>query len=245
MALYPICDEANNTKNGSGNVCHILPCSIDQDFTAPTAQYFHPTPIENAKSPNEVAIDASDASNAPNEDVTIMAAQFRGRGLLCAVDTPQNTSSSNDASRQQSPSRRKLSTLPPTLVGVAFERACADAVNVARSSATRDQEPLLPVSQPLQVVETFQHLYHWHHEHDASKVRMSELYKSDRDCKYGLNAVLEWCDVSHAVSEILFKILIDSFDLVILCGTMTLFLTFLSLFYFSVVPSVFVCIPDS
>ena len=39
-------------------------------------------------------------------------------------------------------------------------------------------------------------MYNWSHEHDVQKV-MRERHGGD---KYGLNAVLGWCDLSHEVS---------------------------------------------
>lgn len=54
-----------------------------------------------------------------------------------------------------------------------------------------------PPTQPLKVVETFQHVYTWNHEHDVQKV-MRERHGSD---KCGLNAVLGWCDLAHEVHD--------------------------------------------
>ena len=33
---------------GGGGVCHVLPCSIDEDATAPVARYFRPAPVHRA-----------------------------------------------------------------------------------------------------------------------------------------------------------------------------------------------------
>lgn len=53
--------------------------------------------------------------------------------------------------------------------------------------------------QPLTAIETFSQIYNWRHEHDESKVmREGRFGGSDKE---GLNAVLGWCDVAHAVHD--------------------------------------------
>ncbi len=197
-----------------GNICHIVPCSIDEDITAPVAQYFHPTPLTTPQS-NSTNGDSKDDEN----DVTIMAAQFRGRGLLCATDanienssndtvagdscidlTKQDQSTANGDEADNSSARtlsqsykRPLSKLPSSMVGVVFNNTQA-GTNNKKYSNNKD-----PPMQPLTTIETFSHVYNWKHEHDETKVRRESRFGgSDKE---GLNAVLGWCDVAHAVHD--------------------------------------------
>lgn len=187
-------------QSTNGNICHILPCSIDEDITAPIGQYFKPTAL-----PNEMVhkkIDKNDG--APEEEdednnkknVTIMAAQFRGRGLLCAVDSPTSSSTDSGSSEEEdyntTSSKPILSKLPSNIIGVALS-AQSGTNNNSTSASSNSKNPSM---QPLKVVETFNEVYNWSHEHDVQKV-MRERYGNDR---YGLNAVLGWCDLSHEVS---------------------------------------------
>jgi hypothetical protein len=79
---------------GGGTICHILPCSIDQDITAPIAQYFHPTPLltspkgQMQQQQPKKKDGTTSSSNVGDDGIKVMAAQFRGRGLLCVVETP-------------------------------------------------------------------------------------------------------------------------------------------------------------
>jgi len=186
-------------QSASGNICHILPCSIDEDITAPIGQYFKPTAL-----PNEI-YEKNDNDGAPEEDddnnnkknVTIMAAQFRGRGLLCAVDSPTSSSTDSGSSEEEdnntTSSKPILSKLPSNIIGVALSAQSGTSNNNTSASSTNSKDPPM---QPLKVVETFNEVYNWSHEHDVKKV-MRERYGND---KYGLNAVLGWCDLSHEVS---------------------------------------------
>ena len=61
-----------------------------------------------------------------------------------------------------------------------------------------------PPTQSLKVVDTFQHVYNWSHEHDVQKVTR-ERHGGD---KYGLNDVLGWCDLSREVSTSTFGVII-------------------------------------
>ena len=197
----------------SGNICHILPCSIDEDITAPVAQYFHPTTVSTSThSPkNEVSKDGE-------RDITIMAAQFRGRGLLCATDavhgedsidltkeggqstnngkTTDNIdpSSTADSSPSEQSHKRPLSKLPSTMIGVVFNNTQTSNINNHSNHNKKD-----PPMQPLTTIETFSHVYNWRHEHDETKVMRESRFGSND--KEGLNAVLGWCDVAHAVHD--------------------------------------------
>jgi hypothetical protein len=148
----------------TGNTCHILPCSIDEDMTAHTAKYFHLTALK----------DTSD------NDVKTMAAQYRGRGLLCVADDDiQQTDDSNI--------KVALSTLPEGMKGVTL----APSPHVAKKS---DGD----TTRSLKLVETFSKVYNWQHEHDVDKVR--RLINEGGHNNIGLRAVLGWCDIAHAVS---------------------------------------------
>ncbi len=201
---------ASNSGKVNGTVCHILPCSIDEDLTAPIAQYFHPTELPADALPKKNG--SPDDDNANTKDYAIMAAQFRGRGLLCAVDSPLSGTNddahgegapSDDAtcvddttssSKQQS-KPITLSKLPPNMIGVALSQSSSHhgGKSTAATNPSKD-----PPTQPLKVIETFQHVYNWNHEHDVQRVTR-ERYGSD---KHGLNAVLGWCDLAHEVSYI-------------------------------------------
>lgn len=211
---------------GGNTVCHILPCSIDEDITAPVAQYFHPTPVTT---PQNTSTINADSKNNDASDVTILAAQFRGRGLLCATDANRE-GSSNDIStgedcvdltsqeQQQSTTdgdavntatsastssplvqsyKRPLSKLPSTMVGVVFNNTQSSANNNQHNNHNNNHKD--PPMQPLTTIETFSHIYNWRHEHDESKVmREGRFGGSDKE---GLNAVLGWCDVAHAIHD--------------------------------------------
>ena len=159
--------------NENGNICHILPCSIDEDLTAHTAQYFHPTPL----SKNEAEKDPE-----KNDDTTIMAAQFRGRGLLCAVD---NDVDEVDAPKQYSDNQSKL---PDGMRGVALSPFPSHITSGSNGENSRS----------LKVVESFSQIYSWQHEHDIQKIKTARC-EGGND-KVGLRAVLGWCELAHAVS---------------------------------------------
>eukprot|EP01082_Thalassiosira_pseudonana_P012436 g11495.t1 g11495 contig5:1006050-1006867(+) len=168
----------NNT-----NICHILPCSIDQDMTAPVGMYFHPTQLnlsgcgDNARSAtgssegSEAADDVKEmtknddgsggAEEGTHDAVLIMAAQYRGRGLLCATDAPEPTISNSNDTR----TTKVLSKLPSTMLGVAL---------APTNSHTNNNNNNLK-EQPLATIEHFSQIYNWQHEHDVEKVkRMTE-----------------------------------------------------------------------
>jgi hypothetical protein len=203
--------QAHASGVGGGTICHILPCSIDEDITAPVAQYFHPTPLPTLRNNNPADGDASDSTN---NDVTIMAAQFRGRGLLCATDAAKNHDgiSNDDEGKEDcvdltkegqstedaanTAYKRPLSKLPSTMVGVVFNNAQHGTNHNNNHNNNNHKDPPM---QPLTTIETFSHMYKWRHEHDETKVmRESTFGGSDKE---GLNAVLGWCDVAHAVHD--------------------------------------------
>jgi len=192
-------------QSANGNICHILPCSIDEDITAPIGQYFKPTALPDEivqptlKNDNDGAPEEEDDNNN-KKNVTIMAAQFRGRGLLCAVDSPTSSSTTANSgsseeegsSNNETTSKQTLSKLPSNIIGVALSAQSGTSNNSTSASSNSKDPPM----QPLKVVETFNEVYNWSHEHDVKKV-MRERYGNDR---YGFNAVLGWCDLSHEVS---------------------------------------------
>ena len=205
----------NRDNNNDGNICHILPCSIEEDITAPIAQYFHPTQLPAEALPlqnNTNNEGSSDIAKKDDNAVTIMAAQFRGRGLLCAVDsTNSSTTTENgvvdDAAAQEDDNKSSQSTtntiplskLPPTLIGVALSQSSSSSSNTTTTTTTTansNNNSKDPPIQSLKVVETFNKIYNWSHEHDVQKV-IRERHGTD---KYGLNAVLQWCDLAHEVS---------------------------------------------
>lgn len=159
----------------TGNTCHILPCSLDADTTGYTARYFHPAALPENEATNEGAA-------KQNGHATIMAAQFRGRGLLCAVD--------NDSDETNETKSEVISKLPEGMVGVVFAPSSSQhAVNNDSDDNTRG----------LKIVETFSEVYNWQHEHDVEKVHRS---RNEGGCdKVGLKAVLGWCELAHAVSN--------------------------------------------
>ena len=180
-----------------GTVCHILPCSIDEDVTAPIAQYFHPTRLPAGALPK-----TKDGDATTNDDVSIiMAAQFRGRGLLCAVDAPKSftveSTGVDDAPTNKPTDTTTLSKLPRNIMGVALSQSTTSrgaTSNIAGGTGGSSMDH--PPMQSLKVVETFQHVYNWRHEHDVHRV-MRERHGSD---KYGLNAALGWCELAREVS---------------------------------------------
>lgn len=153
------------------NTCNILPCSIDADMTAHSARYFHPTILKNE----------SGGDNATKDEVTVIAAQFRGRGLLCIAD---------DANQKaDGASKEIVSNLPMGVKGVAL----APSASHSKNSSDGDN------SRPLKVVGTFSQIHNWQHEHDVEKVKRSR--DEGGSDKVGLKAVLGWCEVAHAVSS--------------------------------------------
>lgn len=166
--------------NHPGTVCHILPCSIEKDLTAPVAQYFRPTPLPATALPRNLGSD--NGADGADAAVTVMAAQFRGRGLLCAVDaaTPAARDDAAPSEEQGPASHARPTELPSDLLGVVLAPS-SSAAGLAR---------------PLQVVEKFQHVFQWSHEHDVQQL-LAERRGSD---KHGLAAVRGWCRLAREVS---------------------------------------------
>lgn len=209
---------------GSGTICHVLPCSIDQDITAPIAQYFHPTPL-----------DVTTPSSTTTSTV-IMAAQFRGRGLLCAVDAPKSSltvseegpttstatttstsasgstlisSINNNNDDDECATSTTLSKLPSNIMGVVLTPTSSNSYSTASTTihrtatnhhTTSDNSIPTIMQQPLKAIETFQHIYNWQHEHDVPKVLLQQQQQANTE-KYGLNAVREWCDLSQSIHD--------------------------------------------
>ena len=181
-----------NHDGNSGTVCHILPCSLCNDITAPIGQYFHPTRL-----PADALPKTKDGDAANDETVSIMAAQFRGRGLLCAVDAPKSFTTDDESKVSEGDDApTTLSKLPRNIMGVALSQSTpsrgATSSNAGGTGGSSEDHPPM---QSLKVVETFQHVYNWRHEHDVHRV-MRERHGSD---KYGLNAALGWCELAREV----------------------------------------------
>jgi len=155
------------------NICHILPCSIDDDMTAYTARYFHHTPLPKN--------DGADDTTKKDHNITIMAAQFRGRGLLCVTDTINEKPADENVER--------ISTLPEGMTGLALAPTA--------SHATKHESDQNNNSRSLKVVETFSQVYNWQHDHDPEKIKRSRNDGASE--KVGLKAILGWCELSHAV----------------------------------------------
>lgn len=242
-------------SGGGGTICHILPCSIDQDITAPIAQYFHPTPLptspkgrrqQQQKQEKKKKNGTTSSSNVAEDGIKVMTAQFRGRGLLCVVDTPTpppsvsqaletavctkilNVENYSDPSTELLPlcngddkqqrCANTLSKLPSNIMGVVLSPSSSNT-----SAATTNNHhhhhhlsssyhgtttnaisnTTIPKNnmQSLKTIETFQHVYNWQHEHDVQKViTMNEQDHHDKK-KYGLSAVLEWCDLAKSIHD--------------------------------------------
>ena len=193
----------------SGTVCHILPCSIEEDITAPIAQYFHPTPLPAAVLPKKNGDDTAKIDDA----TIIMAAQFRGRGLLCAVDIPpsddaaaeEGSPESNDANGTPSSKPTEedvfsaplpLSKLPSNIVGAVLAQSSTGGHTTTTTTSTTTSNSDDPPVRSLNVVESFRHVYHWSHEHEAERVARER--RGNERC--GLNAALGWCDLAREVS---------------------------------------------
>jgi len=199
-------------------ICHILPCSIDQDITAPIAQYFHPTTLNLDNILPNVNKKKKDASTTTTTTTTtttntVMAAQFRGRGLLCAVDTPASllassatTTIANDNSIQVDDSKSSsnaneegmtmtatttLSKLPSNVMGVVLAPSSSSSTTTATTTTT--------TTNNLKVIETFHEIYNWQHEHDVQKVILESRQLNNE--KYGLHAVQEWCDLAQSIHD--------------------------------------------
>jgi len=241
MAGQPIGNNdccVGNDREDDGTVCHILPCAIDEDLTAPVAQYFRPAPlrmpeptaaassssssttmVEMAQGDDddetmagrvEKKNDDNDRNNNNNNNnnnsdgsYAVMAAQFRGRGLLCAVDPP-SSSAATDAARTTQ--RTPLSALPPTIMGAVLSQQSTsnNNNNISKKSAIRSdiEETAMTtrsaIARSVKVVETFRHVYNWRHEHDVRKVE-GEMRRTEG--QYGLDAALGWCDLAREVHD--------------------------------------------
>ena len=125
----------------SSSACHALPCSIDYTGKAPSSLYFLPHEIPTS------------SDNDEEGETKMLAAQFRGRGLLSVK--PKPLSSVGFASSSSS-------TTPPNsddddgcqLQGCLFQ--------VQNDGAT------------LAVQAKFGALAEWHHEHDVKAVQLQQ-----------------------------------------------------------------------
>ena len=96
--------------------CHLLPCDIEYDGNAPVHIFFRPTAVEGASSgeagtqkhsessasdahnnktetaTTNAGADNADTTSSSNDSTGVLAAQLRGRGLLCVQPTALPTS---------------------------------------------------------------------------------------------------------------------------------------------------------
>ena len=146
--------------------CHLLPCDIEYEGNAPVHIFFRPTKVEGAgpstddaatKQPesNDEKADGTTASansnsnsnsNSSSQEPAILAAQLRGRGLLCVQPT----------------------ALPDSVVGTVVS-----SENASRSTGTSAQAS---GSGGVELVGgTFTSIHEWHHEHDIRSLKRAEL----------------------------------------------------------------------
>ena len=214
---------------GGGTTCHVLPCGMDKDLTAPIGRYFHPTPIysvlgrgagsEHSRTLDLVKIilgDEKDNSTSttmmsPEEEgddtkkeevgkggaeevevAMVLAAQFRGRGLLCITDSQKTTTTTTTTTT--STTTTPLSELPPDMMGVVF----SSSLSSAPSSSFGGGKTNKTVS--LRPIETFRSLCSWSHEHDPRKV-MGDRLKDHGDDRIGLSAALSWRDLAREIHD--------------------------------------------
>ena len=218
---------------GGGTTCHVLPCGMDKDLTAPIGRYFHPTPIysvlgrgagsEHGRTLDLVKIilgDENDNSTSttmmsPEEEgddtkrevekvevgkggaevevAMVLAAQFRGRGLLCITDSKKTTTTTSTTTTP-------LSELPPDMMGVVFSSSLSSAPS---SSFGGGKNTMTNETVSLRPIETFRSLCSWSHEHDPRKV-MGDRHKNGRghgDDRIGLSAALSWRDLAREIHD--------------------------------------------
>uniref|UniRef100_A0A6U0LL16 Uncharacterized protein n=1 Tax=Minutocellus polymorphus TaxID=265543 RepID=A0A6U0LL16_9STRA len=147
--------------------CHLLPCDIEYGGNAPVHIYFRPTAVEGASSDEaaakqsesgggnnktETAATNADADNtstgtSSQDSAGVLAAQLRGRGLLCLQPT----------------------ALPTSVVGtvVSTDNATRMAGGAAQGSGGGGGVEL--------VGGTFTSIHEWHHEHDVRSLKRAEL----------------------------------------------------------------------
>ena len=215
--------------NYGNTTCHVLPCGMDQDITAPIGRYFHPTPIrrvvvrgagcEHGSTALDLVTPSTSSTTimmSPEEEegddtkkekeeggkevvAVILAAQFRGRGLLCIADSQKSTTSTTVTS---SP----LSELPHDIMGVVFSSSLSSAPSSSSSFADGKNTMTNNTTVSLRPIETFRSLCTWSHEHDPRKV-MCERRLIDGcgghhgdDC-IGLSAALSWRDLAHEIHD--------------------------------------------
>lgn len=179
----------------TGTVCHALPCSVNEDMVAPIGRYFYPTPLSATTESNRLRTENEKEEH--DEQPAVVAAQFRGRGLLCAVNNRDRNQDSSSSSAMTSPSF--TTSLPSDVAGVVLT-----SKSIGAAAATNDEYTGSERGQELQVAESFRHLYEWRHEHDPSKVTRAlggdGLYHR-KSSKGGLEAAIEWCQLARAVHE--------------------------------------------
>ena len=83
---------ASTSKISDTASLHWIPCNIDYDGPAPVQVYFHPEKINQQHPPKDEKIetniraDGLDTSSSSGSPSSIVAASFRGRGLLARCD---------------------------------------------------------------------------------------------------------------------------------------------------------------
>lgn len=217
---------------GGGTTCHVLPCGMDKDLTAPIGIYFHPTPIYSVlgrgagskhsrtldlvkilgdekdnststtmMSPEEEGddtkkeVEKEEVGGAEVQVAMVLAAQFRGRGLLCIADSKKTTSTTT------STTTTPLSELPPDMMGAVFSSSLSSAPSSSSFGGGKNTMTNKTVS--LRPIETFRSLCSWSHEHDPRKVMGDHLKDGcgHGDDRIGLNAALSWRDLAREIHD--------------------------------------------
>ena len=148
--------------------CHLLPCDIEYDGNAPVHIFFRPTAVEGASSgeagtqkhsessddhnktetatTNAGAVDNTDNTSSSHNSTGVLAAQLRGRGLLCVQPT----------------------ALPTSVVGTVVSTENATRITGSNSNSSSGSGVEL-------VGGTFTTIHEWHHEHDVRSLKRAEL----------------------------------------------------------------------
>jgi hypothetical protein len=129
--------------------CHLLPCDIEYDGNAPVHVFFRPTEVHVAGATSDEAAtqQLQSESRDGKQDPAVLAAQLRGRGLLCVRPT----------------------ALPDSVVGTVVS-----SENATRATGTSAQGACGNSGVEL-VGGTFTAIHEWHHEHDVRSLKRAEL----------------------------------------------------------------------
>eukprot|EP00567_Pseudictyota_dubia_P011878 CAMPEP_0197457336 /NCGR_PEP_ID=MMETSP1175-20131217/45748_1 /TAXON_ID=1003142 /ORGANISM="Triceratium dubium, Strain CCMP147" /LENGTH=172 /DNA_ID=CAMNT_0042991671 /DNA_START=67 /DNA_END=581 /DNA_ORIENTATION=- len=118
--------------------CHLIPCTIHRDGLSSVHVYFRPTELPQSLGKGEKRCD-NDGEESP-----VLAAQFRGRGLLAPPPT----------------------ILPEDVVGSVF--SVPEHAAMMSSTQGGDEREVEWLGG------TFRSVHEWRHEHDVSVIRREE-----------------------------------------------------------------------